>query len=82
MFPASHLRFSGPLLAFCLLSLLPACPPSSTAPQDAAAEPAKAGGACARIGQTCEFAPGKLGTCVQKDDCQGPGPCFVCQSQH
>ncbi|WP_394827721.1 hypothetical protein [Pendulispora albinea] len=38
---------------------------------------------CARIGQNCEVAPGKLGTCVLKEMCTDPPPaCFVCQSQH
>jgi hypothetical protein len=37
--------------------------------------------ACAAVGQRCEFSPGKLGSCVQRDDCQGQN-CFVCQSQH
>jgi hypothetical protein len=36
---------------------------------------------CERFGQTCEFAPKKLGTCVEKMDCTGAG-CLVCQSQH
>jgi hypothetical protein len=36
---------------------------------------------CARVGQTCEIAAGKLGTCVQRDDCTA-GSCLVCQSQH
>ena len=37
---------------------------------------------CEKVGQSCEFSPGKLGTCVQKDDCPSAAPCFVCQSQH
>jgi hypothetical protein len=36
---------------------------------------------CTAFGQTCEFSPGKLGSCVERDNCQGP-TCFVCQSQH
>jgi len=39
-------------------------------------DPAK----CASVGQTCELSPGKLGTCVARDDCTSD--CFVCQSQH
>ena len=35
---------------------------------------------CEKVGQSCEFSPGKLGTCVQKDDCTEN--CLVCQSQH
>jgi hypothetical protein len=39
--------------------------------------------ACTKVGQTCEYSAGKLGTCVQKDGCTEQGPaCFVCQSQH
>jgi hypothetical protein len=37
---------------------------------------------CARVGQSCEFSPGKLGSCVQRDDCAAGEACFVCQSQH
>ena len=36
--------------------------------------------ACTAFGQSCEFSPGKLGTCVMKDNCTKD--CFVCQSQH
>jgi len=46
-------------------------------PKDKPADPAK----CTRVGQTCEYSPGKLGTCVSRDDCTSDD-CFVCQSQH
>jgi hypothetical protein len=36
---------------------------------------------CTQFGQRCELSPGKLGTCVQRDDCSG-NDCFLCQSQH
>lgn len=36
---------------------------------------------CREVGQRCEYAPGKLGSCVLDDDCKGPD-CYVCQSQH
>ncbi len=36
---------------------------------------------CTKVGDSCQFAPGKLGTCVARDDCQGQN-CLVCQSQH
>jgi hypothetical protein len=41
-------------------------------------------GKCEKVGQSCEYAPGKLGTCVQKDNCTGADwrTCMVCQSQH
>jgi hypothetical protein len=55
---------------------LAACPPKNQE-KPADSKP----GACTRVGQSCEVAPGKLGSCVQKDDCTGEG-CFVCQSQH
>jgi hypothetical protein len=54
------------------------CPPDDKkAPGPA---PTRAG-ACEKVGQSCEYSPGKLGTCVQKDDCK-TGDCFMCQSQH
>ena len=61
-------------LAFVLA--LAGCPPA-TDKKPLPTDP----NACAKIGQSCEFAPGKLGTCVQRDDCTGPHR-FVCQSQH
>ncbi|HYP77542.1 MAG TPA: hypothetical protein VER12_16335 [Polyangiaceae bacterium] len=39
--------------------------------------------ACSKFGDTCEFSPGKLGSCVMRDGCTGTGSeCFTCQSQH
>ncbi|HEY4160148.1 MAG TPA: hypothetical protein VGM29_18675 [Polyangiaceae bacterium] len=59
------------LLGLCLLW---ACPGKSEH-QPSALPP------CTSFGQTCEFSPGKLGSCVQRDGCT-QGNCFVCQSQH
>jgi hypothetical protein len=54
-------------------------------------------GPCTRMGQNCEFLPGKLGTCVVKNPGSDSPPassasspteptiptsCLVCQSQH
>jgi hypothetical protein len=36
---------------------------------------------CERFGQTCEYSPGKLGSCVERTGCTGPS-CLICQSQH
>lgn len=36
---------------------------------------------CEKFGALCEFSPGKLGSCVEKEHCTGPG-CLFCQSQH
>lgn len=38
-------------------------------------------GRCTAFGEQCLFAPGKLGSCVQREGCSG-GNCLVCQSQH
>ncbi len=63
-----------------LVALLTGCPPDDKkAPVPSSREgEAKV---CEKVGQSCEFSPGKLGTCIVKDGCQGAG-CFVCQSQH
>jgi hypothetical protein len=56
------------------------CPPS-----DKKAPPSSSSASsspCTKVGQTCEVDAGKLGTCVQKDDCAPGATCFVCQSQH
>ncbi len=66
-------RFGAVMLGALLLC---ACPPADK--REVA--PARPDG-CARMGQSCEVSPGKLGTCVEKTDCTGPA-CFVCQSQH
>ncbi len=36
---------------------------------------------CAKVGQRCQFGPGKLGSCVFIDGCKLEN-CFTCQSQH
>jgi len=57
--------------------LLVGCPPAEKKAPASSAEP------CARVGQSCEFSPGKLGTCVQREGCAEANPsCFTCQSQH
>jgi hypothetical protein len=61
--------------AFALLGLATTgCPEQTSSPSEAKAP-------CQQIGQRCEFSPGKLGSCVLNDNCQGPN-CFICQSQH
>lgn len=60
-------------LASLTLTML-GCPEQTSAPPSAAAP-------CREVGQRCEVSPGKLGSCVLNDDCQGPD-CFICQSQH
>jgi hypothetical protein len=71
------MRFAAALAA---LAMLVGCPrPEGTSPGAGDAAPS---GACLRFGQRCEVSPGKLGTCVARDDCNDPAGCFVCQSQH
>ena len=50
-------------------------------PQQTSDAPADTHAPCKEVGQRCEFAPGKLGSCVVRDNCREPN-CFVCQSQH
>ena len=71
-----RLFFKGALLLAASTVALLGCPPD-----DKKTPVPTAAGACEKVGQSCEFSPGKLGTCVQKDDCK-TGSCFVCQSQH
>lgn len=76
----------GALLVVALVGLLPACPPADkdkkASATSASSAPTIPTPACTKVGQTCEIFGGKLGTCVQKDDCLEDPPCFVCQSQH
>jgi len=72
-----------PMRVALLISLLAvaACPASSSS--GTSVNRASETPACAKVGQTCEFSPGKLGTCVYRDDCDaGAATCFACQSQH
>jgi hypothetical protein len=70
------------LLAAFLAIAAAACPPSVKS--DKSGDKSGAGAPCSKVGQTCEIAAGKLGTCVQRDDCPpgGTAGCFACQSQH
>jgi hypothetical protein len=76
-------RLAAPVLLAPLLALLlVACPPSTSSSgsskgttKENAAEP------CKKVGDTCEYSPGKLGSCVLQDSCTA-AYCFVCQSQH
>jgi hypothetical protein len=64
---------SGWLVASALSAALIGCP--SGASTNHSPEP------CKQMGQQCQFAPGKLGACAYKANCEGPG-CLYCQSQH
>jgi hypothetical protein len=78
-------RSLGRLLALAaLLGLLSACPPGEkkSSATSSSSSPSIPTATCTKVGQTCEIFGGKLGTCVQKDDCLDTPPCFVCQSQH
>jgi hypothetical protein len=41
----------------------------------------KANSPCVHIGDSCQFAAGKLGVCVAPQGCTGSS-CLICQSQH
>lgn len=62
------------LLSVCLLLLVTGCP-------EGVPKGSSGPGPCRKFGDNCEFAPGKLGSCVVRDGCTG-NDCFVCQSQH
>src|SRR5208283_1395698 len=64
------------LFASCVV-LLVGCPSSDPARKSTDAQASQP---CLRVGQTCEYAPNKLGSCVQRDNCTQD--CLVCQSQH
>jgi hypothetical protein len=67
-------RLLAPVLLFALVLVAAACPPHSEN-KSSGLPP------CSKFGDTCEFSPGKLGSCVMKDGCTGDA-CFTCQSQH
>ena len=53
--------------------LLTSCRGVATATADA--------GPCTKVNDSCEYAPGKLGLCVEVQAEAGP-PTLLCQSQH
>jgi hypothetical protein len=60
--------------AVACAGMLLACPPATKRDKAPTTE-------CTKFGETCEFSPGKLGTCVIREGCT-QGSCFICQSQH
>jgi hypothetical protein len=65
------------LLVSAALALF-GCPPESGSGSKST-EPVTT---CTRVGQSCLFAPGKLGLCVERTaPCEG-SDCIICQSQH
>jgi len=69
---------------FSLFASLAVLLVTTTGCPDRSHEPGRASlPACSKFGDTCEFSPGKLGSCVQRDGCTATGSeCFTCQSQH
>ncbi|MGH7272823.1 MAG: hypothetical protein ACREJ3_20525, partial [Polyangiaceae bacterium] len=74
-----HRWYRGEVRALLISAALAlcGCPPSSG--NGVLSEPVTT---CTLVGQSCIFAPGKLGLCVERTGpCEGSG-CIVCQSQH
>jgi hypothetical protein len=66
----------GAMTVFVLL--LSGCP--SRTDGSGGPAPASSPQKCTKVGQTCEYSPNKLGSCVMRDNCAED--CLVCQSQH
>jgi hypothetical protein len=61
-------------------NLLGCPPPGSGGGADAGRS---SGAVCVHAGDTCDFAPGKIGVCTEKvEGCQGVASCYVCASLH
>jgi hypothetical protein len=69
------MRCASPICIFLAVTATE-CRPRAGRPNTSDAEVV-----CVHVGQSCEFSPDKLGTCVRRDDCAAE-PCLVCQSQH
>ncbi len=66
-------RLLGAMTCALLAVTLSGCPGKGSVKK--APEP------CRRLGDQCEFSPGKLGACSYRANCTGAG-CLYCQSQH
>ena len=82
MLVAARQAMTGCALGCVALGVLAGCPPTEQKASPSPSSSASSQAACSKVGQTCEVTAGKLGTCVQKDECSDPAGCFVCQSQH
>jgi hypothetical protein len=51
------------------------CPRKSTENPTPSAE-------CRKLGESCLFAPGKLGVCLERTNCPAGERCLACQAQH
>lgn len=78
--PVYMSRMRWPLIAAAFA--LSGCPPSGSGGSSSGATTGEPVITCSRVGQSCLFAPGKLGLCVERTPpCEGSN-CLVCQSQH
>lgn len=77
--PMRAIAFVPLLAAFSVI--LGGCPSRSNGSSPSPSSSAGVPSACTKFGQSCLYAPGKLGSCVMRADCTGGG-CLVCQSQH
>jgi hypothetical protein len=59
------------LVVLSLSTILVACPESKKTPEPPTT--------CSKVGDSCTFAPGKLGLCIEPADGSGK---LICQSQH
>ncbi|HEX6272825.1 MAG TPA: hypothetical protein VFZ53_07295 [Polyangiaceae bacterium] len=55
--------------------LVTGCPKKSSGDATPSAE-------CLKRGESCLFAPGKLGVCLERTNCAPGERCLACQSQH
>lgn len=64
------------VFGFALSLALVGCPRKSN--EERAPSPPRP---CQKFGDTCEFSPNKLGSCMTRENCT-EGNCLFCQSQH
>ena len=73
--------FRRPSAAIALAMAAAGCPPASVAGGIDAGQ--RALPTCTKAGDTCDFAPGKIGVCTEPvAGCQGGANCYVCTSLH
>ena len=62
-----------------LVSVLSACDQESSRPSEGSRQNPST--VCTKAGANCEYSPGKIGLCTEKEGCAG-GACLVCVSLH
>jgi hypothetical protein len=70
----------GALSGAALGNALAACNPAGSGPSEGTRQNPST--TCTKAGANCEYAPGKIGLCIEKEEGCDAGGCLACVSLH